>query len=172
MGEIKITPEQIDKLYKRLNEEAESAGYHLNPEKEFTKDLVEGLLVNEERYGYWSCPCRLASGEKNRDLDIICPCDYRDPDLNDYHTCYCGLYVSQAVVDGEKEVKKIPERRPPKEKREKMKEEPEGNKIGQTNLSKPVWRCRVCGYLCARDEPPGVCPICKAKKERFEKFLE
>jgi rubrerythrin len=34
----------------------------------------------------------------------------------------------------------------------------------------PVWRCRVCGYLCARDEPPGVCPICKAKKDRFERF--
>jgi rubrerythrin len=39
-------------------------------------------------------------------------------------------------------------------------------------LSKPVWRCKVCGYLCARDAPPEVCPICKAKKERFEKFLE
>jgi len=38
-------------------------------------------------------------------------------------------------------------------------------------LSHPVWRCRVCGYLCARDEAPGVCPICKAKKERFERFL-
>ena len=172
MDEIKITQEQIEKLYKRLDEEAESAGYNLNPEKEFTKDLLEGLLINEERYGYWACPCRLASEKKDKDLDIICPCDYRDPDLNDYDTCYCGLYVSQAVVDGEKDVKKIPERRPPKEAREKMKRESKENKIGQTNLSKPVWRCRVCGYLCARDEPPGVCPICKAKKERFERFLE
>jgi rubrerythrin len=34
----------------------------------------------------------------------------------------------------------------------------------------PVWRCRVCGYLCARDGPPEVCPICKAKKDRFERF--
>jgi len=33
-------------------------------------------------------------------------------------------------VDGEKEVKKIPERRPPKEEREKMKEESKGNKVG------------------------------------------
>jgi rubrerythrin len=28
----------------------------------------------------------------------------------------------------------------------------------------------VCGYLCAREHPPGVCPICKAKRERFERF--
>ncbi len=33
-----------------------------------------------------------------------------------------------------------------------------------------VYRCTVCGYLCARDEPPDLCPICRAKKERFEEF--
>jgi rubrerythrin len=38
-------------------------------------------------------------------------------------------------------------------------------------LPYPVWRCRVCGYLCARDEPPAVCPVCKAQKERFERFF-
>jgi ferredoxin-thioredoxin reductase catalytic subunit len=171
MDEIKITREQIDRLYEKLDKEAESVGYHLNPDEEFTKDLVEGLLVNEERYGYWACPCRLASKIKEKDLDIICPCDYRDPDLNDYDTCYCGLYVSQAVVDGEKEVKKIPERRPPRSEREKIEKKPENKTVQIPKLSKPVWRCKVCGYLCARNEPPEACPICKAKKERFEKFL-
>jgi rubrerythrin len=34
----------------------------------------------------------------------------------------------------------------------------------------PVWRCVVCGYLCARELPPPICPICKAKKDRFELF--
>jgi ferredoxin-thioredoxin reductase catalytic subunit len=172
MDQIKISREKIDELYEKLDKEAESAGYHLNPDEEFTKELVESLLVNEDRYGYWACPCRLASAVKEKDLDIICPCYYRDQDLNDYGTCYCGLYVSQAVVDGEKEVKRIPERRPPKEKREEMKKESEENKIGQAKLSKPIWRCKVCGYLCGRNEPPGICPICKAKKERFEKFME
>ena len=170
MNENNISREQVNKLFEKLDEEAKSSGYHLNPDEEFTRDLVEGLLVNEERYGYRACPCRLASGEKDKDLDMICPCDYRDPDLNDYDTCYCGLYVSQAVVDGEKEVKKIPERRPPK--LERKKKESETKTVGISKLSKPVWRCKVCGYLCGRDEPPGVCPICKAKKERFEKFLE
>jgi len=33
-----------------------------------------------------------------------------------------------------------------------------------------VWRCKVCGYLCARTEPPEVCPICKVGRERFEPF--
>jgi ferredoxin-thioredoxin reductase catalytic subunit len=171
MSEIDISREQIDRLYKKLDKDAEASGYHLNPEKEFTRALVEGLLVNEKRYGYWVCPCRLASAKKDEDLDMVCPCDYRDPDLNDYDTCYCGLYVSQVVVDGKKEVRKIPERRPSKEERKKMREESKENKIGRSKLSKPIWRCKVCGYLCGRDEPPGICPICKAKKDRFEKFL-
>ncbi|NIV37850.1 MAG: ferredoxin:glutaredoxin reductase, partial [Anaerolineae bacterium] len=72
---------------------------------------VEGLLINEERYGYWACPCRLADGDKQKDLDIICPCDYRDPDLLDWRACYCALYVSDEVLRGERELQPVPERR-------------------------------------------------------------
>jgi ferredoxin-thioredoxin reductase catalytic subunit len=166
---VEVTGKEIDKLYERLNREAEASGYHLNTDVEHTKDLVKGLLVNEKRYGYWSCPCRLASGVKEEDLDIICPCDYRDPDLNDYGTCYCALYVSQAVLKGEKKLGSIPERRPSSEERKRAK--PKSMAESVSSLSLPVWRCKVCGYLCAREDPPEVCPICKAKKERFEKFI-
>ena len=87
-AEIKVGQEEIDKLYDRLKKEAEASGYHLNPDVEFTKELVNGILSNEKRYGYWNCPCRLASGIKDEDLDIICPCDYRDQDVTDYGTCF------------------------------------------------------------------------------------
>lgn len=160
---------KVDGLYERLKREAESAGYNLNPDEKFTKELIKGLIINEKRYGYWACPCRLASGNKKEDLDIICPCDYRDSDLNEFGTCYCALYVSKEVIGGKKEIGSIPERRPLKEEREKMKNLTEEAKI--SSLSKPVWRCKVCGYLCARDEPPEICPICKVKKERFERFM-
>jgi ferredoxin-thioredoxin reductase catalytic subunit len=168
-SEIEVTEEEVDRRYLVLNSEAESGGYHLNTDIAFTKDLVRGLLVNEKRYGYPACPCRLASGEKAKDLDIICPCDYRDPDLNEYDCCYCALYISQAAVDGVKKVGPIPERRPPEE--ERMKAAPRTVAAGISSLSLPVWRCRVCGYLCARDDPPEACPICRAKKERFERFI-
>jgi ferredoxin-thioredoxin reductase catalytic chain len=134
-----------------------------------TRELVKGLLVNEKRYGYPVCPCRLASGKKEMDLDIICPCDYRDPDLEEYGACYCSLYVSRDVVDGRKKVGPIPERRPPPEKR--LPGESAKGKAPPSSLPLPVWRCRVCGYLCARDGPPETCPICKARKERFERFM-
>jgi ferredoxin-thioredoxin reductase catalytic subunit len=163
-----VTAKEIDRLYDRLNREAEAAGYHLNPDVDFVKILIEGLLTNEERYGYWACPCRLASGVKEDDLDIICPCDYRDPDLDDYGACYCALYVSDEVLSGEAHLQSIPERRPPPEERKAPARKSRGS---SSDLSYPVWRCKVCGYLCARDEPPGVCPICKAKRDRFEKFM-
>jgi ferredoxin-thioredoxin reductase catalytic subunit len=167
--EIQVIEEEIDKLYNKLNREAEAGGYHLNPDVEHTKDLVRGILVNQKRYGYWNCPCRLSSGNKQEDLDIICPCDYRDPDLNEYGTCYCALYVSQEVLDGKRELRSIPERRPPLEQRQKTRTKPAG--IGTSALPYPVWRCKVCGYLCARDEPPEICPVCKAKRDRFELFM-
>ncbi len=156
-----IDDAEIDILHDTLRREAEQSGYHLNPDVEFTKDLVSGLITNQNRYGYWACPCRLADGVKEKDLDIICPCDYRDPDVNEFNTCYCGLYVSRAVIDGKKKISKIPERRPPEQERERA----------RTRSPLPVWRCKVCGYLCAREQPPEVCPICKAKRERFERFM-
>jgi ferredoxin-thioredoxin reductase catalytic subunit len=162
-----ISKEDVEKLYNKLYKEAEDAGYHLNPDATFAKDLVRSLLVNEKRYGYQACPCRLATGKKSEDLDIICPCDYRDSDLNEYGACFCGLYVSKDIVDGKKELQSIPERRPPKEERVKMKDA----EITPLKLTKPVWRCKVCGYLCGRDEPPEICPICKVKKDRFERFM-
>lgn len=87
-SEVTVSQAEVDKLYERLKKEAEAYGYHLNPDVEFTKELVRGILLNEKRYGYWNCPCRLATGKKQEDLDIICPCDYRDPDLTDYSTCF------------------------------------------------------------------------------------
>ena len=168
-SEISQGTSEINKTYEQLNKEAEAGGYHLNPDIEFTKELLKGLLVNEKRYGYRACPCRLASGDRKEDVDIICPCDYRDPDLSEYDACYCGLYISGEIISGEKKLKAIPERRPPKEEREKIGEgyHPET----RSSLELPVWRCNVCGYLCAREEPPETCPICKVDKERFKRFM-
>jgi ferredoxin-thioredoxin reductase catalytic chain len=164
-----IKNEDIDKTYEKLRKEAEAAGYRFTQDAAFARELIQGLLVNEERYGYRACPCRLASGNRDDDLDIICPCDYRDADLETYGACYCALYVSDAVYSGERAVHAIPERRLPPEERSKSKTETDA--MMNQRLSHPVWRCKVCGYLCAREEAPGICPICKAKKERFERFM-
>jgi len=162
---IEVTESEINALYEKIKRDAESGGYKLNPDMSFTLPLIRGLLVNMKRYGYIACPCRLAAGVRSEDMDMICPCDYRDPDLAEYGACFCALYVSQEVVEGTKKVRPLPDRR------EREKEKKPERKGSREKLSHSVWRCRVCGYLCARDEPPAVCPICKVSKERFELFL-
>lgn len=167
MKEIEITEKEVENKYMRLKEEAGAAGYLLNPDPEFAKELIKGIVANEKRYGYGACPCRLAAGTEKEDLDIQCPCDYRDKDLDEFGQCYCGLYVSEDLSKNPKRIGSIPERRDKKE----IPESHKGTLRGNSDLTVPVWRCTVCGYLCAREEPPLVCPICKAKKERFERFL-
>jgi len=157
---------EIERESLRLKKEAEAGGYRLNPDLAFVNGLVAGLLANTERYGYPSCPCRLAAGIRERDLDIVCPCDYRDPDLTEHGACYCALYVSGEIAAGNAKAGAVPERRPPGGPKKK-----ETPAAGLGALPFPVWRCRVCGYLCARDSPPEVCPVCKAKADRFERFI-
>jgi len=169
------SPSQVRQYLQEIENVARRGSYFLNPDEEHTSDLVESLLVNEDRYGYPACPCRLADGNREADLDIICPCDYRDADLAEYGNCYCALYVSEEIAKGTREAQPIPERRPSSEERRKKrsgktKNLPSGVKE-KGDLEYPVWRCQVCGYLCARDEPPGKCPICGADRDRFERFL-
>ncbi len=101
----------VDAVQQRHKLEARSRGYRLHPDPEFLNPLLEGLRANEERYGYPSCPCRLASGVFDLDRDIICPCDYRDPDVVEYGTCYCCFYVDEAAYE-RGSADPIPERRP------------------------------------------------------------
>jgi ferredoxin-thioredoxin reductase catalytic subunit len=100
-------------LYEMLKKVQEPKGYWFNQDKERTFELLEALLANKERYGYMCCPCRLASGDREKDQDIICPCVYREPDVAQYGSCYCNLYVSQEWNQGEIAHEYVPERRPP-----------------------------------------------------------
>ena len=167
-GMDSVNSQEIDRAYQKYKKDAATGGYNINPDAEFTKGLISGLLVNQSRYGYPSCPCRLAMGNKQDDVDIICPCDYRDGDVDKYGACYCALYISQAVLEGRQPVQSIPESRPARAERKKQ--AARAVDLDWSKLPLPVWRCKVCGYLCARDGPPEACPICKAGKDRFERF--
>jgi ferredoxin-thioredoxin reductase catalytic subunit len=102
-----------EELYERLKKVNEPKGYFFNKDRERTLDLLEGLLINKERYGYMACPCRLAAEDRERDKDIICPCDYREPDVAEFGSCYCNLYVSKEWNEGTVPNAYVPERRPP-----------------------------------------------------------
>jgi ferredoxin-thioredoxin reductase catalytic chain len=169
----------LEKVRQRAEADAKTYGYYLNPNPQFLQDLLEGLKKNEERYGYPSCPCRLAAGNFEFDRDIICPCDYRDPDVAEYGTCYCALYMRRDLYEGKTPINPIPERRP-SEKRARAYGTPETTAAKATTqaakpavpprqgtIKKKLWYCKQCGYVVFREDPPYVCPICKAKREMF-----
>ncbi|MFH2012798.1 MAG: ferredoxin-thioredoxin reductase catalytic domain-containing protein [Pseudomonadota bacterium] len=103
---------KAEQLYEILRKTQEPKGYFFNTDKERVFDLLNGLLINKDRYGYMSCPCRLASVDKEKDKDIICPCIYRTPDISEYGSCYCNLYVSNDWNEDKIPHIYVPERRP------------------------------------------------------------
>jgi len=173
----------LERVRVRAEADARTAGCYLNPDKEFLNNLLEGLKANEERYGYPSCPCRLATGKFELDRDIICPCDYRDPDVAQYGACYCALFVRKDVFEGKKPVEPVPERRPiDKQNRaygataEISAQKPSEKTAIQvakerSQIQLKMWYCKQCGYVCFREEPPYICPVCKAKRELFAEIV-
>jgi ferredoxin-thioredoxin reductase catalytic chain len=172
----------LEQVRKRAEADAKTYGYFLTPQSDLLQMFIEGLKTNEDRYGYPSCPCRLATGNFEIDRDIICPCDYRDPDVAEFGACYCRLYVNKAVFESQN-LPEVPERRPiNKQERaygmpvpakqapaegtqEKAAPTPQPPKTPE--VKKKLWYCKQCGYVVYREDPPYVCPICKAKKEFF-----
>ena len=105
-----MTPQE---LYDRMKKVQEPKGYYFNKDKERTFELLEALIANKEKYGYMGCPCRLLSGDKEFDRDIFCPCVYSVPDIEEFGSCYCNLYVSKEWNEGKIPHEYVPERRPP-----------------------------------------------------------
>ena len=104
---------EIKTLYEKLKKIQEPKGYFFNKDLDLVFELLESLLLNKEKYGYMACPCRLASGDRDHDRDIICPCDYRAADVKEHGACFCALYVSRELKQGQRSAAYVPERRDP-----------------------------------------------------------
>ncbi|MBF0120310.1 MAG: ferredoxin:thioredoxin reductase [Desulfobacterales bacterium] len=100
-------------LYEILKKNQEPKGYYFSKDNDRVMELISGLIYNKERYGYMACPCRLASGNRENDGDIICPCIYREPDVKNYGSCYCNLYVSKEWNELPEPHPYVPDLRPP-----------------------------------------------------------
>lgn len=101
------------KLYEMMKKVQEPKGYYFNADRQRTFELLDALIQNKDRYGYMGCPCRLLSGDRENDRDIICPCIYSAPDIAEFGSCYCNLYVSKDWNENKIPHDYVPERRPP-----------------------------------------------------------
>jgi len=97
---IAITKTKIDKdkFQKDIEKFAENREFQINPDKEKVNMLIEGVFECERNYGFKYCPCRLIEKDFEKDLKLICPCNflihetYKDKDDGE---CWCGLFVKR-----------------------------------------------------------------------------
>lgn len=84
--------DKIGKLVKEYEEYAQKNGFKLNPNKKVVEGVIKGLLEREKKFGFRYCPCRRATGNKEEDSKIICPCSYHRQEIERDGHCLCGLF--------------------------------------------------------------------------------
>ena len=105
-----------DKTREQVKQFAQKAagkhGWEVQPDQDFLNAVLDGLLSNLQRLGYYQCPCRYSWDDRVKDRDIICPCSYAAEDIAEYGHCFCALFLSPEFIASGKEPGSIPERRP------------------------------------------------------------
>ncbi len=84
-----VTAEDLTSWARRY---ASSKGWRLNDDQDKLGIVIRGLLRNKERFGERYCPCRIRSGDRERDQDIICPCVFHVDEIEQDGQCHCNLF--------------------------------------------------------------------------------
>ncbi|RXE57384.1 ferredoxin thioredoxin reductase [Methanoculleus taiwanensis] len=87
--------ESIEEMRVWAKRYAKERGWVLNPNEKQLNTVLRGLARNKERFGEQYCPCRLRSGEPEKDKIIICPCIYHDQEIEEAGRCHCNLYFKK-----------------------------------------------------------------------------
>ncbi len=88
-------------LIKVWSKFTENNDFKLNPDKEHVEIIAKGVLENEEKFGFKLCPCRLRDGTIEKDLELICPCNFKphetwiNPKSGMPQMCWCGLFIKR-----------------------------------------------------------------------------
>jgi Ferredoxin-thioredoxin reductase, catalytic subunit len=106
-----MPPKTIDQTATFASMVAAKQLWVVNPDASFTGDLLEGLTVNWNRYGYYLCPCRDTEGSREADAKVICPCAPSWDDIAERGHCYCALYLSPSFAASGAPPSSIPDRR-------------------------------------------------------------
>jgi ferredoxin-thioredoxin reductase catalytic chain len=84
------TEEELTQTYAKY---AEKKGFKLNPDKQVVSTVIKGIIRNETKYGARYCPCRIRTGDKEKDKAIICPCIYHLNEIKEQGHCHCMIFV-------------------------------------------------------------------------------
>ncbi|HUK93240.1 MAG TPA: ferredoxin-thioredoxin reductase catalytic domain-containing protein [Methanomicrobiales archaeon] len=93
-----MTKEEKD-LYREIlswaREYAKEKGLALNTDDRQFTAVIRGLVRNRLRHGERYCPCRIRSGDPEKDRLIICPCVHHGKEIESEGHCHCNLFFRQ-----------------------------------------------------------------------------
>jgi ferredoxin-thioredoxin reductase catalytic chain len=82
---------ELIEVWKRF---AERNDFMLNPDTKRVNMLADGVLNNEKNHGLKYCPCRMTTGDSERDLLLVCPCNFKSQKTwKETGECWCSLFV-------------------------------------------------------------------------------
>lgn len=85
--------EDLRRVWEKFTEKND---FMLNPDSSHVDAIISGVLKNEETHGLKLCPCRLRDGTRDRDLELLCPCNFKVQDTwREKGRCWCGLFVKR-----------------------------------------------------------------------------
>jgi len=74
---------------------AHKHGWKLNTDEKQLITVIKGLVRNKTKFGHPYCPCRLRSGDEEKDMAIECPCIYHKDEVAKMGHCHCNLYYKE-----------------------------------------------------------------------------
>jgi ferredoxin-thioredoxin reductase catalytic subunit len=92
---MEIEEKEIQKLIKEYEEYAQKYGFQLNPDRKIVENIVRALLKKEKKHGARYCPCRVMTGDIEKDKEIICPCVFGRGEVEEKGHCICRLFVKK-----------------------------------------------------------------------------
>ena len=88
-----MNKEELRKAWEKFTENND---FVLNPDKEVVDMVIKGVSDNEKKYGFKLCPCKLRDGTREKDLELICPCNFKIQETwQKKEECWCSLFVKR-----------------------------------------------------------------------------
>ena len=88
-----MTKDELKKVWERF---IVGKDFTLNPDLSHVDFVADGLLANEQKHGLKLCPCQVRDGSRKRDLELICPCNFKaQANWQKLGRCWCGLFVKR-----------------------------------------------------------------------------
>ena len=88
----KLNSENVESLKKSIEEYASKVGIKTNPNSKMVDEVIKGLLMKKKKYGDIICPCRVSTGDKEKDKEITCPCVFHRGEIELQGNCLCKLF--------------------------------------------------------------------------------